>query len=428
IKNALYQEELSCTKIKGFHLKKTKTGGTWRLRYSDLAKKRKVITLGRFIDGTKDRIEAFDLAVKYRGNIKVGGDPLSEVEKELQQRQIKHAENLSSTVGSYFYGAYTLHQEDKLDDGKHNLGFIKRYFSDWFDRPMSDINKQHLKSWQLGMKSKGLSHATIQRSFGALRTMLRHAVEEEVLDVDPTANFKLAPPTAAEKLAKNDGSDKKKRRMLTDEELAGINKGANLFNAECIEKLNKPNWNRPIPVWFYPFFRLAAYSGFRTGDLYSLNWNELNLQFRRLIKTPRKTLHHNDPITVDLPLDDGITKVLNDWHTFLGKPTSGLVFPNMQTGQQMDKKTHGKHWKKVLRLGGVKTEIDFYSLRHHYCSKMASSGVPLFEIAKLAGHKSTKMIADHYGHLSANAGKNALAFVSGDFDSPFDTVGDAVNA
>lgn len=418
VKVAPYQEELPCLKITGFHLKKTKAGGTWRLRYSDLAKKRRVLTLGRFVDGTKDRLEAAELALTYRGKVEDGGDPASEAEKELQQRRIKHTENLNSTVGIYFNGIYTKHQSRKIDAGKHNLGAIKRYFSGWFDWPMISVNKQNLKIWQLAMETKGLSHETVKRSFGALRTMLRHAVSEGIIEADPTANFKLDPPRASEKAAKLDGSASKSRRMLTGEELAGINKGATLFNAECTEKLNKANWNRPIPAWFYPFFRLAAYSGLRTGDLFSLNWDELNLSFKRLSKTPRKTQHHSDPIKVDLPLDDGITKVLKNWHLYMGQPKSGLVFPNMQTNTQMDKKTHNKHWKKVLNLGGVTTAIDFYSLRHHYCSKMVSKGVPLFTVARLAGHKSTKMIEQHYGHLSPNAGRDALALISGDFDSP----------
>ena len=426
-KTASYRAELPCDTIAGFHLQNGKTGSTWRFRYRDLSSKARILNLGKFVDGTKDRIQAAELALSYRGKVADCGDPASEAEKELQQRKIKHAENLNSTVGAYFNGIYTNHQSRKKDGGKHNLGYITRYFSGWFDWPMNAVSKHHLKVWQVDMEAKNLSHETIKRSFGALRTMLRHAVNEEVLESDPTSRFTLAPPTALEKAAKHDGSDSKSRRMLTSEELAGINKGMELFNAECADKLKKPNWNRPIPAWFYPFFRLAAYSGLRTGDLYSLNWDELNLQFKRLTKTPKKTQHHNDPISVDLPLDDGITRVLSDWYEFLGKPTGGLVFPNMQTGAQMDKKTHGKHWKKVLRLGGVKTAIDFYSLRHHYCSKMVSRGVPLFTVARLAGHKSTKMIEQHYGHLSPNAGRDALALISGDFDSSEEVAGEAVN-
>jgi integrase len=421
-RNAAYRAELPCDKITGFHLQKGKTGSTWRFRYRDVSGKPRILNLGKLVDGTKDRLEAAELALSYRGKVEEGGDPASQAEKELQQRKIKHTENLNSTVGIYFNGIYTKHQSRKIDSGKHNLGAIKRHFSDWFDWPMTSVNKQHLKTWQLSMESKKLSHETIKRSFGALRTMLRHAVSEGILEADPTANFKLDPPRASEKAAKLDGSASKLRRMLTGEELVGINKGVELFNAECTDKLNKPNWNRPIPVWFYPFFRLAAYSGLRTGDLFSLNWDELNLSFKRLSKTPRKTQHHSDPIKVDLPLDDGITKVLKDWHEHMGQPTSGLVFPNMQTNTQMDKKTHNKHWKKVLKLGGVTTAIDFYSLRHHYCSKMVSKGVPLFTVARLAGHKSTKMIEQHYGHLSPNAGRDALALISGDFDSPVEQI------
>ena len=426
-KTASYRAELPCDTIAGFHLQNGKTGSTWRFRYRDLSSKARILNLGKFVDGTKDRIQAAELALSYRGKVADGGDPASEAEKQLQQRKIKHAENVNSTVGAYFHGIYTKHQSRKINEGKHNLGFIERYFSNWFDWPMTSVNKQHLKTWQLEMESKGLSHETIKRSFGAFRTMLRHAVNEEALDLDPTSRFQLAPPTAAEKAAKHDGSDSKTRRMLTAEELAGINKGVSRFNAECINNLKKDNWKRPIPAWFYPFFRLAAYSGLRTGDLYSLNWNELNLQFKRLNKTPRKTQHHNEPIEVDLPLDDGITQVLLDWYEYMGKPKSGLVFPSMKTGGQRDKKLHIIHWKKALRLGGVTTAIDFYSLRHHYCSKMVSKGVPLFTVARLAGHKSTKMIEQHYGHLSPNAGRDALALISGDFDSPTETRKESIN-
>ena len=43
---------------------------------------------------------------------------------------------------------------------------------------------------------------------------------------------------------------------------------------------------------------------------------------------------------------------------------------------------------------------------------MVAGGVPMFTVARLAGHKSVKMIEQHYGHLAPNAAIDALALVA----------------
>jgi integrase len=66
-------------------------------------------------------------------------------------------------------------------------------------------------------------------------------------------------------------------------------------------------------------------------------------------------------------------------------------------------------------LGGFKQEMDFYALRHNFISKLIRANVPLPTIAKLAGHKTTKMIEQHYHHLLPKAAAEALALIAGDF-------------
>ena len=40
-------------------------------------------------------------------------------------------------------------------------------------------------------EQQGLSHSTVKRAFGALRTLLKHAVRENVLAQDPIQSFQL---------------------------------------------------------------------------------------------------------------------------------------------------------------------------------------------------------------------------------------------
>jgi integrase len=43
---------------------------------------------------------------------------------------------------------------------------------------------------------------------------------------------------------------------------------------------------------------------------------------------------------------------------------------------------------------------------------MVAGGIPLFTVGRLAGHKSVKMIEQHYGHLAPNAAIDALELVA----------------
>jgi integrase len=425
-RNGKNLSELACLKIPGFHLLKRETCSTWRLRYRNFNNQQKLIKLGKFEDGNKDRLDAAKSALKHRQQIIEGNDPVAEKLKKKLANQLSEVKMKSGTVGKYLTGTYTAHQARKSNEGKHTIDMLDKHFKQWFDLPMSAITEVELKDWQASKEKDKLSHSTIKRTFGALRTMLRHAVREGVLEFDPSHKFQLQAPTAKEKDKKQQGEELRVRRMLTSGELTAIQLGIDKYKALLISqrtssiahgKKSLPSLNNVVhPHWFFPFFRLAAYTGLRTGDLYSLTWQELNLQFKRLVKVPNKTKHHSDPITVNLPLDDTITQIMNDWFIQLGSPSNGPVFPSPVNGNQMDKKAHIKHWKKVLSLGDVKSDLDFYSLRHHYISRLVAGSIPLFTVARLAGHKSIKMIEQHYGHLAPNAAAEALALIAGDFD------------
>ena len=44
----------------------------------------------------------------------------------------------------------------------------------------------------------------------------------------------------------------------------------------------------------------------------------------------------------------------------------------------------------------------FHELRHTYASRLVMKGVPLAVVAAQLGHKDTRMVEKHYGHLAPN--------------------------
>lgn len=417
IKTAPDRAVKTCNKITGFQLIKVGDGGSWRYRYTDAAGKRRVMTVGNYPTMKADA--AAQKAMEWRNQ---KADPLAEDNKRKTAARSAEQISKSRTLSAYLEGIYTQHQARKKNAGKHTLDMIRGNFANLLDRDMTTISAVDIKSWQIKREKQGLAHDTLQRAYGALKTLLRHAATEQVLDLNPIAGVSLNAPTAEEKSRSLSADARAHRRMLTSEEMAGINKGIALFSEQVLrQRRSSRNHGRAylpdldlvsFPHWFIPFFNLALHTGMRPGDLYTLTWQELNLTFRRLVKMPEKTIHHKSPAKLDLPLADDIYGIMVLWHAQQGHPAGGLVFPSRVADKssatpaahrQFSKKAHLTAWKRVLELGGIDPDLHFYSLRHHFISALVAGGAPLLAVAKLVGHKTTAMIEQHYGHLAQSA-------------------------
>lgn len=413
----------TCNKISGFLLIKVGKGASWRYRYTDPTGKRRAITIGNYPAMKPD--EAAQKAMAWRNQ---KADPLAEARKRKVAARSAEEVSASRTLRAYLDGIYTQHQSRKKHGGKHTLDTIRGNFANLLDRDMTTINAADMRTWQARREKEGVAHATLQRAYGALRTLLRHAVTEQILDNNPIAGVSLNDPTAKEKMRSLSADARAHRRMLTAEELAGLNKGIALFADElCEQRRSSRKHGRAYlpdldlvsyPHWFIPFFHLGMHTGMRPGDLYTLTWQELNLNFRRLVKIPEKTAHNKNPATLDLFLADDIYNIMTLWHTQQGSPTGGLVFPSTAKKKKatdkpiqeipFSKKAHGDSWARVLKLGGVDPKLHFYSLRHHFISTLVASGAPMLAVAKLVGHKTVAMIEKHYGHLAKSTAKDLM--------------------
>ncbi|MFQ3249631.1 MAG: integrase [Glaciecola sp.] len=439
IKSADTDKQLSCSKVKGFYLRKTQNGGTWYYRYTDFAGKRKKLNLGKFIDGAACRLTAVELITEFKNQRNKGDDPKQEIEKK-KAAFVSNSENRNSKlVSAYLNGPYAEFQKGKKNQGKHTIDMIKRAFDCFMNTPMDEITKGKLQQWQADYtqgdivkktgKRKPRTFQTVSRSFKALKTMVKHAYMNDVLETFPTdfQKFTLNPESDQEKEKRQNNNQNKKRRLLTENEINQINTGLTNYQQQLIAarensrnhgKSHLPSLkDKPFANWFFPFFRLAAYSGMRPGDLYNLHWHQINISFKVLVKVPNKTRHHAHPAKLNIPLNASIIQILTDWREQQGNPSDdSLVFPSPVTGKELSKDAHEKPWANVLRLGNVSDKLDFYALRHHYISRLVANNTPLLTVAQLSGHKSTKMIEEHYGHLSPHKAMQALEAIAGDFN------------
>lgn len=413
LKDAAINEILSCAVQTGFHLRKVAKGGSWRYRYNDATGKRRVKTIGTY--PAMKAPEAAWWAREWRHS---EADPIAE-RKEARQAAITAEQQAQHrTVRSYLDGAYTRVQSRKKNAGKLTIGRIRSVFASWLEKDMATLTKSDIEGWQIKREEAGISYSTLKRDYGALKTMVRHAFKNGALDRHPLQDVQLLAPTHDDKAKTFNAERQEDRRMLTDAERVGLLSGLDKWDKELREQRRssrahgKPHLpsldDVELAHWFVPYCHLALHTGMRCGDLYGLTWKELNVQFGRLQKFPAKTLHNPDPVKIDLPLNDEIKAIMGRWWQQCGKPSDGLVFPSPITGARLSSTAHQKPWANVKRLGAMPAGLVFYSLRHNFISTMLHIGVPIFEVARMVGHKSSKMIEDSYGHLCPAAAATAM--------------------
>lgn len=183
------------------------------------------------------------------------------------------------------------------------------------------------------------------------------------------------------------------------------------------------------------FYLLAIFTGLRPGEIYALQWSEVDLQgcsirvthtldpktlTREEVKTPRGRRTVDISPTVANSLMAHRTRMLAE-----GRP-HGLVFPDTIGGPLRESNFARNHWKPLLAQtwGGTtipaptrarpkqtRTVPDrdhkLYDLRHTAATLMIAAGVHVKVISERMGHASVAFTLDTYGHLLPTLGKDA---------------------
>lgn len=143
---------------------------------------------------------------------------------------------------------------------------------------------------------------------------------------------------------------------------------------------------------FRPMVQAALLTGMRYGELAALRVCDFNpdagtLQVRASKSGKSRHVH----------LTDEGRDFCNA--AALGKAGDALLLP------RPDGKAWAKsHQQRPVADACIKAKIcpavSFHALRHTYASRLAMKGVPLFVVATQLGHRDTRMVEHHYGHLA----------------------------
>ena len=401
-KNAKAGDIVSDARLRALTVKKNAHGFSWRLRYKDDAGRYKVIKLANYPEVPLTR--AREIAAAKLTQVAEGVDLLKE--KKIKQVQ--------GITGQAFLSEQYVIKLEGNKSGKQTEQMIRKHFQQLLKVPMMEISRLDISKWEVAKRKEGLAFDTLDRVYKAFKTMLNHAVKTGYLEQNPIKDISLTRYHTQKKADEHDG-----RVFFSDDEIRSILQALDDYQEEKRQQRDNsrlhgrdylPDLRQVHFVdWVKPFMLLMLYTGIRNGDARLMRWESIDLNpFNANIRfTPSKT-EHKDPSPITVPMPQPLVEVLKLWHEQCGKPQSGYLFTNPDTGKPYSKKAEQKPWQKIKKLAGIGDNVKLYSLRHTYISRLIVQGTDLLTVAKLAGHKTTQMIEKHYGHLRPDRTRQSI--------------------
>jgi len=302
--------------------------------------------------------------------------------KETQKRKNMPFDKLAVKYIEWAKGEKKSYRDDEsryLNHIKSTLGNV----------PIKDISMIHLEKLKKELKSrngrygKKLSDATIKHCLVLVRQMFNRAISWKMYHgTNPVT------ATARENKKFLRTADNKRVRFLSHEE-------ANLLLSDLKSRSQQ----------LHDICQLSLYTGMRMGEVFSLNWNDIDLEHGNIsIKDPKSGVSRNVYVT------DPLKRMFQRIKANTSR-TRGLVFKDKK-GNKI-REISNVFDRAVEKLGFNKDVTDrrdkvvAHTLRHTFASWLAMQGEPIITIQKLMGHSNLEMTL-RYAHLSPSHERTAV--------------------
>lgn len=151
------------------------------------------------------------------------------------------------------------------------------------------------------------------------------------------------------------------------------------------------------PDYFKPILIFALNTGLRKGNIQTLKWSNILLDFRLIEITENKGNKH-----IKMYMND----VLYDLFSNLPKVDDEYVFINPRSHRIYSDECFRDHWNNLKEKAGIEN-LRFHDLRHTVGTRMAEKGVPIPVIKEVLAHSDIRTTM-RYVHAVPNQLKEAM--------------------
>jgi integrase len=248
---------------------------------------------------------------------------------------------------------------------------------------------------QKKMKESGLSSKTVRNYVGILSSMYNAAIANKVVQNNPCKDVILPKK-------KKTGQD---IDPWTKDELKKI--------LDHYATLNPQHYNLVL---------FLAETGVRPAEMVLLRWGDVYLEAKKVrverayfpikgVEFGGTKLPKND-LMRSVDLSDQALLALNNQRQYTYKNDKSFVFPNVETGQQLNyNHFRDRNWYRVLKALELPQKV-LYSLRHTFGSQKVSMGQAMKYVSVQMGHQSIAITEASYAKWMESENEAMLAITN----------------
>jgi integrase len=251
--------------------------------------------------------------------------------------------SLSAAIASY-YGSYAFTKGLAPSSRQVRRAVLEAFRREHGDKPIALLPKKFIAAMLDNM-----SPTTGKNWLKAIRALITHCIEIDMLREDPTLGIKLRP-------IKGDG-----HHTWTEDEIASFEAAFAIGTRERLA------------------LALGIYTGQRRGDVLKMGRQHVHDDVLHLKQ--QKT-----GAVLALPIHPDLRAVLET------VPSTQLTFLQTMRGAPFDPKSFTQWFGEACDKAGLSSACTFHGLRKAACRRLAEAGCTVHEIAAISGHKSLKEI------------------------------------
>ncbi len=238
-------------------------------------------------------------------------------------------------------------------------------------RLIKDVTPSLLSQYK-AMRLEKVAPSTVRKELALLRRVFNIAIDE----------WELCKENPVKKVIRSLKADDSRVRYVTPEEAQEL-------------RFTLPDWLKPIVI-------IASQTGLRLTNIVELTLPQLDFD-RSVIIVPKTK--NNLPVGIPMTqvVRNTLLKVLQ-----IRLAASPYVFCD-EFGKPYSGKKVSMSFKRACERAGIKN-LRFHDLRHDFATLLVQSGVDLYRVQKLCGHKDQRM-TQRYAHLLPETLREAIKVI-----------------
>lgn len=304
-------------------------------------------------------------------------------------REIVKEITLNDLLATYMSMKKNTIRQASFDSAVVTQNLISQRIGDYL---LNELSPEIIQSKLVDNLCETHAYSTIHKAYVLLNECLNFAIDKDYIVKNPCRQVKTP---------KKETFDQKEIRILSEDEIVRFK-----------ETATSTRKNIAIPKYQYGLIiTLIIYTGLRVGELCALQWQDINLDTRKITISKSvgvvKDANNKRKLIIQpttksgktryVPLNKKAISILEAQRKMVGGIATDFIVNG--SSEIVDKTVVANSYPKICKSANIPNPSGIHSLRHTFASLALQRGIDIKVISDILGHASVNFTYNTYVHI-----------------------------